>query len=76
MTKLIKTDNTEKILNAFVARMNEIIDPIKGFEGKSEVYMQAALHVQVEGEIARLGVELSKVKILQDIADSLKGGKK
>jgi len=51
--------------------MHSIQEAAKGFEGKPEIYMAYSLQVQIESEIARLSVELSKLKILESISKEL-----
>lgn len=71
MTKIEKTDDPSLILKDFIDRMNLVQDPIRGYEGKPEVFMRASLEVQIEQSKAQLSVELSKIKILEAILKTL-----
>jgi hypothetical protein len=72
VTKIVQTDNAEKILSDFIDRMDKIQKDVKGFEGKPEVFMAYSLKVQIESEKARLSVELSKMKILEALHYEIK----
>jgi hypothetical protein len=71
MAKIQRTDNTEDVLNDFFNRMDLIQTNIKGFEGKPEVFMAYSLQVQIESEKMHLSSELSKIKILESIRESI-----
>jgi hypothetical protein len=71
MAKIQRTDNTEEVLNDFIERMEKIQGNIRGFEGKPEVFMAYSLQVQIESEKMHLSTELSKIKILESIRESI-----
>jgi hypothetical protein len=64
------TDRPEKLLNDFIERMSKVQAVAKLGTGV-EALAAYSVQVQIEAEITRLSLELSKLKVLESMASEL-----
>ena len=66
------TEDPMLLLADFVDRMHAIQEASRKKEAKPEDLMVFSLDVQIEAEVARFGLELTKIQLLEYLANEIK----